>query len=371
MIKSKFFIKLITLFITFFLYYPSLKSNNLINDQNVQKNLKIFSKNSEYLLGAGDKLFLRFFGAKDFSGEVDILNDGTISVPIIGDVFISGMTKKMAEEKIEELLKPHLIQKDVQILIMNPREIKIAVLGEVINPGIYSMTEDEISYTTLENIYNPIKNKGVPTLVDAIQKSGGFTNKASINNIIIKRKMASNDDKDLYEYAFSNLLDLITKGDFNQNLVLFDGDVITVKENMNIENQPIRYFGNLSPLKIDVFVVGEVNKPGLVQISSTSPLPKAILAAGGPKNFRAKKNSIKILRESATGSYTIKEYKFDLKNPLKRNKYPALSQGDVIFVDATNLTKTGDALSNFTAPFFNLNQGLNFIRLINGKDYSD
>ena len=109
-------------------------------------NLK-FNKDSEYILGPGDKLYLRFFGEKDFSGELDIINDGTISIPIVGDVYVAGLTKKMAEEKIEDLLTPHLIQKDVQVLILNPRKIKVIIIGEVNSPGIYSITEIEISVT--------------------------------------------------------------------------------------------------------------------------------------------------------------------------------------------------------------------------------
>ena len=95
------------------------------------------------------------------------------------------------------------------------------------------------------------------------------------------------------------------------------------------------------------------------------------MAAGGLKNSRAKKNNIKILSENNTGSYSIKEYKFDLSQPNKQEKYPNLNQGDVIFVDSTNITKTGDALSNIAAPFFGLNQAINFMRLINGQNYQE
>ena len=61
-----------------------------------------FVKDSEYILGPGDKLFIRFFGATDFSGEVNILNDGTVSIPIIGDIYITGITKKWLKKKLSD-----------------------------------------------------------------------------------------------------------------------------------------------------------------------------------------------------------------------------------------------------------------------------
>ena len=120
----------------------------------------------------------------------------------------------MAEEKIEFLLSPHLIQKDVQIIIKKTRNLKIAVLGEVINPGIYSMSNEEISLTPdLKELgANPVKIKGLPTLVDAIQKSGGITNKADIARINIKRKKSYKKDIETFTNANLNLFKLLEEG---------------------------------------------------------------------------------------------------------------------------------------------------------------
>ena len=372
--KFSFFIKKIFLLIITLSFCPLVLFSENKEFKNPEYNFGVIDaidleelvENSEYILGPGDKLFLRFFGVSEFSGEVEILNDGTISIPIVGDIYVSGMTKELAEQKIENLLTSHLIQKDIQILIIKPRKIKIAVLGEVNNPGIYSMTEEEVSLSAItEDPLNPILIKGVPTLVDAIQKSGGLTKNAELSNVLLKRRIQSDDSKS-YMFAYTNLLKLISEGDFSQNPFLFDGDVIKIGVNNGYANST-KLFGNLSPNKIDIFVIGEVNNPGLVRVKSNSPISKAILAAGGPKGLRTNKSNIKIIRSNNLGEYSVKEYKFNLKNDLKNKEYP-LSDGDVILVGKSNLSQSGDAINLVTKPFFGLVQVLQFIRLLENNN---
>ena len=348
-------------------FSPSVIKSELLKENIIS--LDQLVRNSEYIMGPGDKLELRFSGQENFNGPVEILNDGTISLPIVGDIYITGMTKKLAENKIKKLLSTHLILPDVQILIKKPRKIKIAVIGEVINPGIYSLTEKETAYTIDKEFpFLPLENQGVPTLIDAIQKSGGFSKSADLTNILIKRKMSSAENNEKYKFAYSDLLKLVREGDFNQNPFLFDGDVITIRKNLKNKNKPMSFWGNLSPNKINVFVIGEVKDPGLKQIRSNSSLTKAILAAGGPINFRTKKTNIKIISENPSGEYLISEYKFNLKNKIINENIPNLNEGDVIFVGSSKLSKTGDALNLITRPFEGLYQTLRFIRLLEKKD---
>ena len=70
----------------------------------------------------------------------------------------------------------------------------------------------------------------------------------------------------------------INKRNFSQNPFLFDGDVIKIGVNNGYKFYKIIW--KLSPNKIDIFVIGEVNDK-LVRVKSNS-ISKAILAAGGP-----------------------------------------------------------------------------------------
>ena len=92
--------KLFFIFLTL-LFLPSfLKYKTYAQDLSKSIDIRKLIDKSEYILGPGDRLFLRYFGEKDFSGEVDILNDGTISIPIIGDTNITGLTKKWLKKKL-------------------------------------------------------------------------------------------------------------------------------------------------------------------------------------------------------------------------------------------------------------------------------
>lgn len=350
------------LFPLFFLTTPLTNGEVLDEKTNNTLILNDFVRNSEYILGPGDNLYLRFFGESDFSGNVDILNDGTISVPILGDIFVRGLTKKKAEEKIEELIKDHLIVKDVQIKIEKTRNIKIAIIGEVTNPGVYSMTEDENSIVNLKEVpsQKSINLAGTPTLVDAIQKSGGLTKESDISNILIKRKAFTNKNNEFYIYTKSNLKKLLLEGDFNQNLFLFDGDVITIGKNLDKNSQSL-VFGNLSPNEIDVYVVGEVKDPGLVRIGVNSSISKAILAAGGPVGFKANSKNIKIFSEDEKGNYKIKKVNFNLKNSFANGEYSTLNNGDVVVVGKKDIASTIEAINAITDPFRGFNWVADFL----------
>ncbi len=338
-----------------------------INEKNTFL-LKEFIKTSEYILGPGDKLYIKFFGAPDFSGDVDILNDGTISVPIIGDVYIQGLTKKMAEEKIEELIKETLIVNNIQLKVKKSRKIKIAIIGEVINPGVYSLSEEEYSYVNQKQLseYKDVAIVGVPTLVDAIQKSGGLNKNADLSNILIKRKSPNMNNYDSYKYTYSNLIKLLTEGDFNQNLALFDGDVITISENLD-KNNFSASLGNLTPYKIDLFVIGEVKEPGLIRVNANSSISKAILAAGGFETFKANRKKIKVFSEDGKGNYKLKNYTYSLGDDLKNNKKYSLSDGDVIIVGKKSISTAFDAVDTITPKFLGFNYVLTFLEKLGIK----
>ena len=66
------------------------------------------------------------------------------------------------------------------------------------------------------------------TLIDAIIKSGGITTRANLKEVILKRRLPGNDMN--YKLAKLDLFSLIREGNQSQNPLLFDGDVILLKE---------------------------------------------------------------------------------------------------------------------------------------------
>ena len=49
-----------------------------------------------YIIGPGDGLELNLFDAPELSGALDVLSDGSVSLPLVGSVVLSGLTLQQA-----------------------------------------------------------------------------------------------------------------------------------------------------------------------------------------------------------------------------------------------------------------------------------
>ncbi len=137
----------------------------------------------------------------------------------------------------------------------------------------------------------------IPTVTKAIQVAGGITQSADIRRIQVRR-LTKGGSEQVIDVDFWKLLQA---GDMRQDLPLQDGDtvVIPVAKTISPADATTLASASFSPDKISVYVVGEVAKPGLVQVPPNTPLNQAILAAGGFNN-RAKQGSVKFVRLNLT-----------------------------------------------------------------------
>ena len=271
------------------LLYPIFSSDYKFlatNIENSKDNEKVNINNDYYILGPGDKIFLRIYSNEEFSGLLDILNDGTSTFPLIGSIKISGLTIPQAVNMLREVYKSELLNPELSLEVKDPRPIKVSIIGEIKNPGIYVLD----SNSKLPEGDN-VAISGIPTLVDAIRKSGGITNQANLTKVKLKRKLPKDLELQTEEYKVANLdlLRLARGGDQYLNPPLFDGDIIIVPKALEsaIEENLELLSLNFSPQKIKVNVVGEVTTPGQLVLNSRTTLSQAILSAGGPSKWGA------------------------------------------------------------------------------------
>ena len=308
-------------------------------------NKSILNKNYRYLIGPGDVLNILIYDAKEFSGNFEVLSDGTITLPIAGSIDINGLTITQAKIALEKALSKELIRPDLQIKISDARPIRVSILGEVQTPGVYTLSRRETS--KVEG--SAVKFDGNPTVMDAIQKAGGITQDADLNNINLLRrnpgKIISHENQKL------NLINLIFDGDLSQNPFLFDGDILKINKAKSIDKDLIEIAAvNLSPKTITVNVVGEVNRPGKIKINANTPLSQAIMSAGGPKNWRANTAAVDLIRINRNGSATLKRYRIDLKKGISSKSNPALKNGDSIYVRRNKVAISSDVISGISNP---------------------
>lgn len=92
---------------------------------------------------------------------------GNIDFPVLGKLHIVGMSQSEVKELIESKLKGQLVDPIVSIRFLNAR---VTVLGEVRNPGTYTL------------------NNGRMTLLEALGIAGDLTQYASRNNVLVTRE---------------------------------------------------------------------------------------------------------------------------------------------------------------------------------------
>ena len=121
---------------------------------------------TEYRLSNADRLRVTVFGEPELSGEFVVDGQGFLSLPLIGDVNVEGMTvrefQRLAEERFSD---GYLREPRVSAEVVNYRPFYI--LGEVARPGEYPYTN------------------GL-TVMNAIATAEGFTYRANKRYVLIK-----------------------------------------------------------------------------------------------------------------------------------------------------------------------------------------
>ena len=114
-------------------------------------------------------------------------SSGNIEMPIVGSIKASGLTCFEFSELLKISLKEYVLNPTVRTKILN---FRVSILGEVNNPGTFSVINQNIS------------------LIELISTAGGFTNKANPSKILIIRD-ANNEvethyvDLTNYEFIYS------------------------------------------------------------------------------------------------------------------------------------------------------------------------
>jgi polysaccharide export outer membrane protein len=252
---------------------------------------------------------------------------------------------------------------DLVLSVVRPRPLRVAVIGEVERPGLYTLTTSEASTTQAG-----VSISGLPTLVDAVQKAGGITTMTDLRRVILQRRLPGGEPR--FKRAAVNLLALIREGDQQQNPLLFDGDTI------RLERAPADLVSNsaelaattLAPKEITVNVVGEVKSPGRLQVPASTPLMQAILAAGGVQNWRASTSKLELVRINRNGTAMRRLYPLNYNQGVSLAKNPPLIEGDTVIVNRSRYAISSDAIGAVSQPLSGLVNVLTLFRLLDNSN---
>lgn len=341
----------------------SNKKIELSENKDLDTNVSI--NDDIYILGIGDQLTINFINNKALTEEdrfakFNIINDGTASVPFIGSIKLNGLTLNQAKKKITHSLNKQLLDPQITLGIVKPRSIRISVIGEVLRPGIYNSSESLIAKNDSFIESNPL------TVVDAIKLAGGVTDRANLKKIVLRRILPSKELS--FKQTELDLYDLLTSGNQSNNPYLFDGDVINITKTTNesIENFDILNT-TISPEKIDVYIIGEVRKPGKISLTSNTPLIKAIYSAGGLNDGKVNKSNIQLIRVNKNGSTTRKRFRLNLNQGVSVENNPILKNGDLLIVNSNFIARSGKSFGAISEPVGDMLNVVTLIKLLNGS----
>jgi polysaccharide biosynthesis/export protein len=315
-----------------------------------------------YIVGPGDQLQLTLLdpGVEGLGGSFEILNDGSASLALVGNVVLEGLTLNQATSWLQSLYRQYLLRPELNLRVVRPRPLQVSVIGEVENPGLYSLTSTEVSQTA----GGPSTSiSGLPTVVAALQKAGGLTLNADLSNVLLQRRMPGNTQQ-LRETRL-DLIALLKLGDKQQNPFLFDGDTLLIGKALNPDSEVMELAAtNLSPQTIRVNVIGELVSPGSLSLPANTPLNQAILAAGGPKTWRAKRSNVELVRINRNGTATRELFSVDYSQGVSGIRNPPLRDGDTVVVNRSNYAMFTDALDAITTPLAGLVNSWGLVQLI-------
>jgi polysaccharide export outer membrane protein len=168
-------------------------------------------RNKELVLGVGDVVSINVWGQgnEGLNTEATIRPDGTITMPLVGDVKAAGRTPSELKETIKAQLQNFVklaAGNEVTVAVRNWRSYRFTLDGEVAKAGVF--TSDH--YVTVD---------------DAIAMAGGLTRFAKRSDIILFR----NDPKTGALRQIPLDYDLLASGKrIDMNIYVLPGDRIYV-----------------------------------------------------------------------------------------------------------------------------------------------
>lgn len=184
----------------------------------VPKEVKV----KEFILGPGDRIEIIVYRQDDLRRTVQIDTSGKITYPLIGDIQAGGLSIFQLRDKIRDGLSKYYVNPEVSVGVTAVLSQKVIVLGEVKNPGLFS----------LETPINAL---------EAISRAGGPTSDAKQGNVLLIRGGLKNP-----ELITLDIGSILSGYDMAQNVYLQNGDIIYVPATF-IANVS-RFFEHLSKI---------------------------------------------------------------------------------------------------------------------------
>ena len=164
-------------------------------------------RRSEYVIGVADRLSVLVWKNPELSREVTVRPDGTITVPLVGDIAAEGLTPSALKDEISRQLARYVRDEGavVTVVVAEVNSYSFTVMGNVEKPGVFTA-------------------KKYMTVLEAIQLAGGPSRFASTSDM----KLIRTDRKGKQRTIPINYPAVLDGSQPEANLALLAGDQLYV-----------------------------------------------------------------------------------------------------------------------------------------------
>lgn len=218
-----------------------------------------------YILGPGDAVYIDIYGASQKTIESTVSPDGEVTIEGFGPVQVSGLTVAQANARLRSTLGARYSSSKIKLTVGQTRSIMINVMGEVKNPGTYTLP-------------------AFATVFHALYMAGGTNDIGTMRNIKVYRNNRLVSVVDIYDY--------ILNGKLTGNVRLADNDIISV-----------------GPYDCLVNITGKVKRPMYYEMKRNESVGTLLKYAGGFTGDAYKK-SVRIVRKTGReySVYNVDEF---------------------------------------------------------------
>ena len=192
---------------------------------------------SNYVLDFGDILEIQLVGERDYIEKLSVNRDGSINMPEIGKLNVTGLSLNEAISLIKAKVNSSYIGSEVFVSLVNLRDVNVLVSGNAYNPGIYTLS-------------------GNSNMLHALAVAGGINSYGSYREISLIRDQKVIESLDMY--------DVLITGNYKSNTSLKSGDIIFVR-----------------PVKNVIAIDGSVKRPAKYELNENQFLSDVIEYANG------------------------------------------------------------------------------------------
>jgi polysaccharide biosynthesis/export protein len=242
----------------------------------------------DYVLGPGDDLTINVWGAVDSTLVRTVDRNGRIVLPKVGDLRIWGLTFTQADRLIRDELARFFRGFQTSVTMGRLRTVSVHVVGEVCQPGVYTLSS-------------------LATVTNALYGAGGPTKLGSLREVRLLRGNVQVARIDLYDF--------LQRGDRTRDYRLESGDTVFV------------------PTIGDVVAVsGEVKRPAIYEIAGGTRLADVVTMSGGvtPTSYLKRVQIVRALPNAERATVDVDLTSFYLKGDEASN--PPINAGDLILI---------------------------------------